>query len=216
MTAGNGPLGRRAQFAVKHALDRLVGVALGILLAPVLAVIGGVVRMLDGPPVFFRQPRAGRGEKVFVMWKFRTMKVDADRLLDATGKPTTNRLTRTGRFLRATSLDELPNLFNIVMGDMSLVGPRPTLPELRERYGIDDDTRFRVKPGVTGLAQVSGRNSIPWAERLRLDAEYVDRFSLALDARILARTVKVALLREGVQLDRNPEANYSGAVSKHS
>lgn len=195
------------QLAIKGVLDAFIGAVLLTLLCPVLVVIGVGVRVVDGKPVFFKQVRSGRDERPFTMWKFRTMVVNADSLLDERGRPTTYRITKTGKYLRATSLDELPNLFNIAKGDMALVGPRPTLPDMRDAYGLDDDLRFAVKPGLTGLAQVSGRNSIPWRERLRLDTEYVKNYSLALDMKILLRTVRVVVLREGVQLDRNPDAN---------
>jgi lipopolysaccharide/colanic/teichoic acid biosynthesis glycosyltransferase len=192
---------------IKGALDAVVGALLVALLAPILVLIGVGIRIVDGKPALFRQVRSGRDERPFKMWKFRTMVVDADSLLDEHGRPTRDRITKTGKYLRATSLDELPNLLNIAKGDMAFVGPRPTLPEMRDAYGLDDDLRFAVKPGLTGLAQVSGRNSIPWRERLRLDTEYVRNYSLALDVKILLRTVRVVILREGVQLDRNPDAN---------
>ena len=190
--------------ALKHALDRL-GAALGLVaLAPVLAAIAVAIKLEDGGPVVFRQDRLGLGARPFSIWKFRTMIPDADAHLDASGQATRSRVTRVGRFLRFTSLDELAQLFNILRGEMTFVGPRPVLPAHLDRYTDAQKRRFEVRPGITGLAQVSGRNQLPWSKRLALDVEYVDRRSLLVDAWILVRTVKVVLLREGVVLDRNP------------
>lgn len=190
--------------AIKHALDRL-GAALGLVaLAPLLAAIAAAIKLEDGGPVIFRQERLGAGARPFSIWKFRTMIPDADAHLDAAGRATRSRVTRVGRLLRFTSLDELAQLFNILRGEMAFVGPRPVLPSHLGRYTDAQKRRFEVRPGITGLAQVSGRNQLPWSKRLALDVEYVDRRSLLVDAGILLRTVKVVLLREGVVLDRNP------------
>lgn len=181
---------------------------MGLVLAvPLMAVVAVLVKLQDGGPVFFRQLRLGKGAVPFRIWKFRTMVVGADALLvDGCVPDGASRLTRVGRLLRSTGLDELPQLINILRGEMSFVGPRPTLPEHLHRYTAEEKRRFGVRPGVTGLAQVSGRNLLPWSERLRRDCAYVDGCSLWLDARILAKTVKVVLTREGVVLDRNPES----------
>lgn len=154
-----------------------------------------VVGVKLGRPVFFRQERAGRGGRVFRLWKFRSMlPVDESRGLVSDA----DRLTPFGRLLRSTSLDELPGLFNVIVGDMSLVGPRPLPPLYLDRYTPEQSRRHEVAPGLTGLAQVAGRNSLDWEDRLALDVRYVDEVSPLLDAWIVLRTVGVVLRREGV------------------
>lgn len=178
---------------LKRALD-LAASATGLVVsAPIQLVTAGVVMAAHGRPVLFRQARPGLHGKVFELVKFRTM-------LEATETCTSDaeRLTRIGRILRATSLDELPSLWNVLKGDMSLVGPRPLLVKYMELYTPEQARRHEVRPGITGLAQVSGRNAITWDEKLRLDVEYVDSRSLALDLRILWRTLAAVLSREGV------------------
>ena len=188
---------RRATYdKVKRLAD--VGLAVvGLMVsAPIQAVVAGVVLATHGRPVLFRQPRPGKDEVVFELVKFRTMRLpDEQRVTDA------DRLTRVGRFLRSTSLDELPSLWNVVKGDMSLVGPRPLLVAYLERYTAEQARRHEVRPGVTGLAQVRGRNGLSWDDRLALDVQYVDERSVALDLRILWETIAVVLLRRGVSAD---------------
>ena len=190
------PEARPAYLAAKRAFDMFASAALLILGAPLLCVIGLVVRLGLGRPVFFVQLRPGRDEALFRLYKFRTMREatqsDGRILSDA------ERLTGLGRWLRKTSLDELPELLNILKGDMSFVGPRPLLPEYLPHYSERERARHAVRPGLTGLSQVSGRNHLPWKERLELDAEYVERMSLRLDAWILLRTIPVVLSRRGV------------------
>lgn len=187
---------RRRFDAVKRISDLALS-ALGLMVsAPVQAVVAGVVLAAHGRPVLFRQQRPGKDGRVFELVKFRTMKnPDARHVTDA------ERLTPVGRFLRATSLDELPTLWNVLKGDMSLVGPRPLLVEYLDRYTPEQARRHEVRPGVTGLAQVSGRNAISWDEKLALDVEYVDRRSFGLDLRILLRTVTTVLVRSGVSAE---------------
>lgn len=197
-------LSRPAQLTLKYSADRLGAAALAVLTSPILGLCALAIKLDDGGPVLFRQVRLGLGARTFTIRKFRTMVTDADSLIDADGRPSGDRITRVGRFLRLTSLDELPQLLNIVEGEMSFIGPRPVLPEHWRRYTPEQRRRFEVKPGVTGLAQVAGRNTLRWSQRLLLDVEYVDRFSLALDARILVRTVQVVASGEGVVMDRNP------------
>ena len=148
------------------------------------------VRVCLGRPVFFRQPRPGLHGRPFALVKFRTMRA-------GTGSDA-ERLTRFGRFLRTTSLDELPELWNVLRGDMSLVGPRPLLMQYLERYTPEQARRHEMKPGITGWAQVNGRNALTWDERFALDVWYVDHWSLALDLRILARTLGAILRRKGI------------------
>ena len=175
---------------LKRAVD-MVGSAVGLALAAVpMAVIAVAVRATMGAPVLFRQVRPGRHGELFELVKFRTMRSgDGD---DA------ERLTRLGRWLRATSLDELPELWNVLRGDMSLVGPRPLLVEYLDLYSPEQARRHEVRPGLTGLAQVAGRNLLDWDERFALDVRYVEERSLALDLRILGRTVLAVLRREGI------------------
>jgi lipopolysaccharide/colanic/teichoic acid biosynthesis glycosyltransferase len=178
---------------VKRAVD-VVGAAVGLVVAAVpMAVIAVAIRVSMGRPVLFAQVRPGLGGEVFTLYKFRTMRAGSG--------PDAERITRVGRFLRATSLDELPELWNVLRGDMSLVGPRPLLVEYLDRYSPEQARRHEVRPGITGLAQVSGRNASTWPERLALDVRYVDERSLGLDVRILARTVRAVLRREGISAD---------------
>ena len=175
---------------LKRAVD-VVGAAAGLVLMAVpMAVIAVAVRTTMGAPVLFRQRRPGRGGELFELIKFRTM-------TDGDGDDA-DRLTRLGRWLRSTSLDELPELWNVLRGDMSLVGPRPLLVEYLELYSPEQARRHEVRPGLTGLAQVAGRNLVDWEERFALDVRYVDEQSLGLDLRILGRTVLAVLRREGI------------------
>ncbi len=180
----------------KRLLD-LVGAGVGLLLlAPLMLLIAILVRVGLGSPVLFRQQRPGLHGKPFTLYKFRTM-TDAR---DAQGNllPDEQRLTRLGRFLRSTSLDELPELWNVLKGDMSLVGPRPLLMEYLPLYTPEQFRRHGVRPGVTGWAQIRGRNTLTWEERFALDVWYVDHVSLGLDLKILALTLWKVLTREGI------------------
>lgn len=180
----------------KRLLDLGLALPALFLLAPLLACLALVVAVGLGRPVLFRQRRPGLGGRLFTLLKFRTM-TDA---LDAEGRPLPDevRLTRLGRTLRALSLDELPELWNVVMGDMSLVGPRPLLPRYLSRYAPRQARRHEVRPGLTGWAQVNGRNALDWDRRLELDVWYVDHVSPWLDLRILWLTVWRVLARQGV------------------
>lgn len=180
---------------VKRAADIIVALIGIVVMSPVLAAVGAVIWATMGGPVLFRQVRPGRYGKPFALWKFRSMtdaRNSADRL------PDVDRLTRVGRFLRASSLDELPQLWNVLRGDLSLVGPRPLLTHYLERYTLEQARRHEVLPGITGWAQVNGRNAIAWEEKFALDVWYVDHWSLLLDVRILARTLRNVILREGI------------------
>ena len=184
---------------VKTAVDRsaaLVGLAVA---APVLLGAAVAVRATMGSPVLFRQRRPGRGERVFDIVKFRTMREGTDER----GNPLSDaeRLTPVGRWLRATSVDELPQLWNVVRGELSLVGPRPLLVRYLPRYSPEQRRRHEVMPGITGWAQIHGRNTISWEEKFALDVWYVEHWSLALDARILIETVGRVLKRDGVSSD---------------
>lgn len=181
---------------MKRLFDVGVSLAALVLLSPVLLVISAIVRVKLGSPVLFTQSRPGLGGRTFTLLKFRTM-------TDARGSggqllPDAERLTRFGRFLRSTSLDELPELWNVLRGEMSLVGPRPLLVSYLPRYTVEQARRHEVRPGLTGWAQVNGRNATSWEERLRLDTWYVDHRDLTLDCHILVRTVWIVLRREGI------------------
>lgn len=186
--------GRRAARTTKRALDLVVAVPVAVVTAPVQVLTALAVRVTLGTPVLFRQARPGLDGRPFTLVKFRTMlRPDQAGTTDDAA-----RLTPVGRFLRATSLDELPTLLNVIRGDMSLVGPRPLLVEYLDRYTPAQARRHEVRPGLTGLAQVNGRNEQTWDERLRLDVEYVDTWTVAGDLRILARTLGAVLRREGI------------------
>ena len=189
----------------KYALDRVVGTGLLVAVAPLLGVLAVAIKLEDRGPAFFVQPRPGLGGEPFPCYKLRTMIVDADRYIDAEGRPTRSRITRVGRVLRKTSLDELPQLINLAKGDMSLIGPRPPLMIHLRRYDAAHMQRFRMKPGVTGWAQVNGRNTIKWSRRIQLDNEYIERWSPLLDAKIALKTALMVVKRDGIVEDRNPQ-----------
>lgn len=176
---------------VKRCLDFILSLCGIIVLSPVLLVLSVLVRVKLGSPVLFRQERPGRNEKIFTLCKFRTMTDERDS--DGKLLPDHMRLTKFGSFLRSSSLDELPELFNILKGDMSIVGPRPLLVSYLPYYSEEEKKRHNVRPGLTGLAQVSGRNFIDWDRRLEKDVEYVDHLSFAMDCRVLWLTVRTVL-----------------------
>lgn len=183
---------------VKRFLD-VVSSLLGlILLAPVIAATAVVVAIKLGRPVIFSQPRPGKNEKIFTLYKFRSMSsIDESR-----GRVTDEqRLTRFGKTLRATSLDELPSLWNVLRGDMSVVGPRPLLLEYLPRYTPEQRQRHHVRPGITGLAQASGRNALSWGDKFALDVKYVQQRRLRLDLQILMATIRSVVARDGISQD---------------
>jgi lipopolysaccharide/colanic/teichoic acid biosynthesis glycosyltransferase len=187
---------RQYRLMVKRSMDILgAGMALVLLALPLL-LLGVLVRRKLGSPVLFRQIRPGLHGRPFMMVKFRTM--TDERGPDGALLPDARRLTSFGRFLRATSLDELPELWNVLRGEMSLVGPRPLLMEYLPLYSPEQARRHEVRPGITGWAQVNGRNAVSWDERFRLDVWYVDHRSLWLDLRILWLTVRKVIVREGI------------------
>ncbi len=195
----------------KRLLDITISAALLVVLAPVFALVAMLVRLLLGSPVLFRQQRPGKRRRPFTLVKFRTMTDERD----ARGKllPDDKRLTAFGRFLRSASLDELPELWNVLKGDMSLVGPRPLLMQYLSRYTPEQMRRHEVKPGITGWAQVNGRNALSWEHKFALDLWYVERQSLALDLRILLLTLKQVLGRQSISLEGHatmPEFMGSG------
>ena len=190
---------------MKRLLDAAIAAAGILMLAPVLLATGLAVRLLLGSPVLFRQLRPGLHGRPFAMLKFRTMR-DA---VNPRGEPLPDaeRLTRFGRLLRATSLDELPELWNVLRGEMSLVGPRPLLMEYLPLYTPEQARRHEVRPGITGWAQVNGRNAISWEDKFRLDVWYVDHRSLWLDLKILFLTLKKVFVREGISQEDHVTAD---------
>jgi lipopolysaccharide/colanic/teichoic acid biosynthesis glycosyltransferase len=178
----------------KRPLDFLFSLLALIILSPILLITYMLVIIFLGFPGIFKQPRPGRDEKIFNLYKFRTMTNTKDK----NGKllPDEKRLTKFGKFLRSASLDELPELINILIGDMSFIGPRPLLVDYLPRYNIKQRRRHEIRPGLTGLAQVSGRNSIPWQKRFDIDILYVDRITFLQDSSIILKTISLVLKRK--------------------
>lgn len=186
---------RNRYLPVKRAIDIGASAVLLLLTFPVQAVVAGLVAIRLGRPVLFRQPRPGRDERIFTLLKFRTMlPQDPERGLETDEQ----RLTSLGRVLRSASLDELPSLWNVLFGHMSLVGPRPLLVEYLPLYSAEQARRHEVRPGITGLAQVSGRNALSWPDKFSLDVHYVDNLSAGMDLRIVVDTIRAVLTREGI------------------
>jgi lipopolysaccharide/colanic/teichoic acid biosynthesis glycosyltransferase len=199
---------------MKRLFDVVVSAVALVVSAPIIAVIAVLVRASSPGPVIYKSSRLGyRGQRL-EMLKFRTMVVDAPDVRNADGSTYSAaddpRLTRVGAWLRRTSLDELPQLWNVLRGDMSLVGPRPDLFDQQEHYSAQDFRRLEVKPGITGLAQTRGRNEVSWAQRRRLDVEYVDTHSFVGDLAILLRTIPGILRGRGVYGSHKPPAPHEG------
>ena len=181
---------------IKRILDIISSLLAIIILSPLLAVTAVLVKTKLGSPVLFKQKRPGKDEKIFTLMKFRTMtdeRDENDELL-----PDEVRLTKFGKFLRSTSIDELPELFNILKGDMSVIGPRPLLVEYITRYNEHQHRRHEVRPGLSGWAQVNGRNTVSWEDKFDMDVHYVDNYSFAMDVKILFMTVLNVLKKEGI------------------
>ena len=181
---------------IKRAVDVLLSLGALVVLSPVLLIVAVLVRTKLGSPVLFRQERPGKNGKIFALYKFRTMTDARDQ--EGNLLPDEVRLTRFGKLLRSTSLDELPELYNILRGDMSLVGPRPLLVKYLPRYSPRQARRHEVRPGLTGWAQVNGRNALSWEERFELDVYYTEHLSMGMDVKILFLTVKAVLCRSGI------------------
>jgi len=184
---------------LKRPMDFILSLMAIIVLSPVLIIVGVLVRFKLGSPVFFKQKRPGLNEKIFTMYKFRTMTDEKDE--NGELLPDSVRLTKFGRMLRSTSLDELPELFNILKGDMSIVGPRPLLIQYLELYNEHQKRRHEVRPGLSGHAQVNGRNAISWEDKFNLDVEYVDIVSFIGDWKIIFLTFKKVFVKEGISSD---------------
>jgi sugar transferase EpsL len=198
----------------KRLVDLALSVPVLILLSPSLLLLAGLVGLQLGFPVLFRQPRPGQQGQSFTLLKFRTMR----EVRDSQGNvlPDADRLTGLGRFLRSSSLDELPELLNVLKGDMSLVGPRPLLMQYLGRYTPEQARRHEVKPGITGWAQVNGRNALTWERKFELDVWYVDHQSLWLDLKIMALTIWKIIRREGINQPGQATAEeFKGSLGKH-
>lgn len=198
---------------IKRILDLILSLMALIVLIPLMIIIGILVRINLGSPIIFKQKRPGKNEKIFTLYKFRTMTDKRD--IDGNLLPDEYRLTKFGKFLRSTSLDELPELINIIKGDMAIVGPRPLLVEYLPYYTEEEKHRHDVRPGLTGLAQVNGRNLLEWDERLKKDLEYINSISVKNDLFIIFRTIinvikrkDIAVGREHNMLSLNKEREY--------
>ena len=198
---------------VKRCMDVLISIIMLLTLGPVLVFISFVNLVNSGLPVLFKQKRPGLNGQLFDLYKFRTM--SNERGHDGNLLPDNKRLTKFGQFLRKTSLDELPSLFNVLKGDMSLVGPRPLLIKYLPYYTKRERIRHNVRPGLTGLAQVSGRNNLDWGERLEKDVEYVESLSFFLDVKIIVKTIAIVLLRKNVELNAIDDLDVYRNKKKH-
>lgn len=188
---------------LKRLFDLFVSFTLLIVLSPVLLIISISVAFSMGRPVIFKHNRPGLNGSLFCMYKFRTMQ--EPKPCSSHSDSHENRITPYGRFLRSTSLDELPELFNVLRGDMSLVGPRPLLKEYLPLYSSEQKRRHNVRPGITGWAQVNGRNAISWQEKFKLDVWYVNNMNMLLDLKILLMTVKKVVIRENISPDQQSD-----------
>ncbi|MFC4402971.1 sugar transferase [Gracilibacillus xinjiangensis] len=195
----NGGIYRRF---VKRPMDIVLSFVAILILSPVFLIVALLVRINLGSPVLFKQKRPGLNEEVFMMYKFRTMTDEKDEKGNLL--PDDRRLTMFGRLLRSSSLDELPELFNILKGDMSIVGPRPLLVQYLSLYNEHQKRRHEVRPGLSGLAQISGRNAINWEDKFHLDVEYVDNVSFIMDWKIILLTMKKVFVREGITSESAP------------
>ena len=186
---------------IKRILDFILSLIALIVLSPLMIIIGILVRRKLGNPVIFKQKRPGKNEKIFTLYKFRTMTDEKDE--EGNLLPDSERLTKFGKFLRSTSLDELPELINIIKGEMAIVGPRPLLVEYLPLYNEEQKHRHDVRPGLTGLAQVSGRNAIEWEEKFKEDIEYIQNLTFLNDVKIILNTIKSVIKREGISQEGN-------------
>lgn len=196
----------------RHFIKRLLDIVLSgtalVILSPVYLILAIMIRVKLGGPVIFHQERPGKDEKIFTLCKFRTMTDERDE--SGNLLPDNKRLTKFGKLLRATSLDELPELWNIFKGDMSIIGPRPLLVSYLPYYTKEEQLRHTVRPGLTGLAQVSGRNFLDWDNRLKKDIEYVRNLSFLMDLKVIFLTIKVIFVKENVAEDTNfVEGNFA-------
>ena len=200
------------KFFFKRFFDIILSVIALVVFSPIFLIIAILVRVKLGSPIFFKQERPGKNGKIFKMYKFRTMTDKKDE--DGNLLPDSERLTKFGKALRTTSLDELPEIYNIFKGDMSIVGPRPLLVRYLELYNDFQKRRHEVRPGLTGLAQISGRNSISWEQKFTLDVEYVDNISIKNDIKIFFKTIKKVFVKEGISQEGVATMEYFKGNSK--
>ncbi len=201
---------RKFQLFIKRAFDIVASFILILLLIviPVFIVVPILIRLTSKGPAVFKQERVGKNGKIFKIYKFRTMRIPEDSL-DENGEmlPPKQRITKVGKFLRKTSLDELMQLFNILGGSMSFIGPRPTLPYQVERYDERQKKRHDMRPGITGWAQINGRNDLTWTEKIEYDVEYIEKFSLWFDTKVFFKTIAVVLKMDGIAFTKNDAIN---------
>jgi undecaprenyl phosphate N,N'-diacetylbacillosamine 1-phosphate transferase len=208
MKKSNGGFYRRF---IKRPMDFILSLIAIIALSPVILIVVFLVKIKLGSPVLFKQSRPGLNEKIFIMYKFRTMTNERDEFGELL--PDGVRLTKFGKFLRSTSLDELPELLNILKGDMSIVGPRPLLVQYLNLYNEHQKRRHEVRPGLTGLAQVSGRNSISWEEKFNLDVEYTTKISFMYDWILILKTLKKVLSRADINSENDATMeDFTGSI----
>lgn len=194
---------------IKRIFDIVVSAVALVLLLPVFLIVGVLVRIKLGSPIFFGQKRPGLHERIFTMYKFRSMTNDRDE--DGNLLTDAQRMTPFGRFLRSSSLDELPELYNVLIGDMSIVGPRPLRVSYLPLYNSRQRKRHTVRPGITGWAQVNGRNQLSWEDKFELDVWYVEHKSLAVDLKIIFKTIRIVFKREGIdQAENVPMSPFTG------
>ena len=187
-------------FYLKNLMDRTIALFCLLILSPILAITGMLLYLLYGNPIIFTQERLGKNKKIFTIYKFRSMKLtQSDKYNEL---PDPERLTTFYKFIRRFKIDELPQLFNILIGDMSFVGPRPWMPEAIKQFSISNETRFTIKPGLTGLAQISGNTHLSFHDRLKFDNSYVRRISLFLDVRIVIYTIFIVVFGEKIGLKK--------------
>ena len=208
---------RKFQLFIKRAFDLFASISLLILLIifPVMIIVPILIKIDSKGPAIFTQDRTGKNGKIFKIYKFRTMRIPEDSL-DENGNmlEPKKRITKLGAILRKTSIDELAQLFNIINGTMSFVGPRPTLPYQSERYNERQKKRHDMRPGITGWAQVNGRNELTWSEKLEYDVEYIEKFSLLFDIKILFKTVAVVLKQDGIAFTKNDAINAKAPTAE--
>lgn len=208
---------RNLQLFIKRAFDLTVALVLLLFLIviPVMIVVPIVIRLTSKGPAVFSQERVGKDGKVFKIYKFRTMRIPEESF-DKDGNPLEpkQRITKVGAFLRKTSLDELMQLFNIINGTMSIVGPRPTLPYQVERYNETQKRRHEMRPGITGWAQVNGRNDLTWTQKIEYDVEYIDKFNLWMDVKVLFKTVGVVFKQKGIAFTKDDAINAKNPVKE--
>ena len=198
---------------IKRFLDIFFAIVVTLMLAPFLLIISVLVLIINGSPILFKQNRPGLNEKIFTIYKFRTMNNKKDK--QGNLLPDFQRLTKFGKFLRASSLDELPELINILKGDMSFVGPRPLLVEYLPLYNETQKRRHEVRPGLTGLAQVNGRNAISWEDKFNYDIQYIDNLSFLLDCKIILNTIIKTIIKDGINSNEQTTMEaFKGSFNK--